>query len=543
MALWSAFFNKLIKDKQRKPNGMKNGPARSGRADGLEKKYLDKRLEANIQMIKETTGNSSDIIIRVLEAGKGSHFPFQAAVVMADGLSDNATVSEFIIESLLNEQHFEDIPKEEVLTVLEKKILSVTNVKVIKEWNELFNSLLSGETVVLVDGTDQALGAGTRGGKAREVTEPNTEVSIRGPKESFTESIRDNTALIRRRICNPNLWLESMKIGKETKTNVGIMYIKGIANDDIIEEVKTRLRRIDTDSILDSGIIEQFIEDETFSVFPTIFYSERPDTIAANLLEGRIAIIIDGSPFVLTVPALFIEFFQTADDYYTRVDISNAIRMLRILVFFVSMIAPATYVALTNFHQEMVPTQLIITIAAQREAIPFPAIVEVVLMELTFEILREAGLRLPKTIGQAVSIVGALVIGQAAVQAGLVSPMMVIVVAVTGIASFATPSFSIAISARLIRFALMIISSIIGIYGIIIGVMFITIHLCSLRSFGVPYMAPFAPLIVKNLGDTVIRMPAWKKDIRPKLISQNNIERTGQDQGPKPPDKKDEQPR
>ncbi|WP_082798549.1 spore germination protein [Caldibacillus debilis] len=522
---------------------MKNGKDRSGLASDLDKKYLDKSLAANIQMIKETTGNSDDIIIRVLDVGNGSESPCKAAVVMTDGLIDDQTVGDFIIESLLNGKNFEKVSKENLLSVLQEKILTVTNVKVIKEWNELFYSILSGGTVILVDGTDTALAAGTRGGKTREVSDPNTQVSIRGPRDSFTESVRVNTALIRRRICNPYLWLESMKIGKVTETNVGIMYIKGIANEEIVEEVKTRLRRIDTDSVLDSGVIEQFIEDETFSVFPTVYHSERPDTVAANLLEGRVAILIDGSPFVLTVPALFVEFFQSADDYYTRFDISNAIRLLRILVFFVSMIAPATYIALTNFHQEMVPTQLIVTIADQREAIPFPAIVEAVLMELTIEILREAGLRLPKTIGQAVSIVGALVIGQSAVQAGLVSPMMVIVVAITGIASFATPSYSIAISVRLIRFALMIFSSIIGIYGIIIGLMIVTIHLCSLRSFGVPYMSPFAPFILKNMGDTVVRMPAWKKDIRPKMISQKNINRTGKDQRPSPSDKKRGQPR
>lgn len=312
------------------------------------------------------------------------------------------------------------------------------------------------------------------------------------------------------------------------------MYINGIANDKIVREVKKRIKRIDTDSIIESGEIEQFIEERTYTFFPTVFQTERPDVVAANLLEGRVAVLVSGSPFVLTVPALFIEFFQAADDYTTRFDISAAIRILRILVFFISLVAPATYVAITTFHQEMIPTILIITIAAQREAVPFPAFVEAFIMEITFEILREAGVRLPRTIGQAVSIVGALVIGQAAVEAGIVSPAMVIVVAITAIASFATPSFSVAISIRLIRFILMFLAAFIGFYGMISGLMFMTLHLCSLRSYGVPYMSPLAPAMMKNLGDTLIRMPTWAKNIRPKLISQKNIKRQGNEQPPSP---------
>src|SRR5690606_20117819 len=283
------------------------------------------------------------------------------------------------------------------------------------------------------------------------------------------------------------------------------------------------------------GSIEQLIEDETFSFFPTVYHSERPDVVAANLLEGRVAILINGSPFVLTVPALFIEFFQAADDYYMRFEISFAIRILRSLIFLISMIAPATYVAITTYHQEMIPTLLIIAIAAQREAVPFPAFFEAFIMEITFEILREAGVRLPRSIGQAVSIVGALVIGQAAVEAGIVSPAMVIVVSITAIASFATPSFSMAIAARLIRFILMLLAAIMGMYGIIVGLMIITLHLCSLRSFGIPYMAPLAPLMFRNIGDTFVRVPIWAMDIRPKLISQKNISRAGDGQKPSPP--------
>ncbi|MCU9612307.1 spore germination protein [Caldibacillus lycopersici] len=530
-AKWSKLFK--LTNKHKKPISPKTKDT-SGEANNIPKKYLDKQLGINIQTLQQTTGNSDDIVIRKIELGINPSI--KAAVIVTDGLVDDQLVSEFIITTLLEEtKNKEIIPVESLFDRIEKKFLTIANVSSIYAWDELFPSLLAGEAIILIDGLAKALSTSTRGGEKRSITEPTTELSIRGPKDSFTESIRTNTSLIRRRINNPNLWLHSMKIGKVTQTDIAIMYINGIANDKIVEEVKRRLNSIEVDEILETGYIEQFIEDETFTTFPTIYHTERPDVVASNLMEGKIAIVVDGTPFVLTVPALFIEFFQVPDDYYSRFDISIAIRFLRVLVFFISLIAPATYIAVTTFHQEMVPTQLIIAIAAQREAVPFPAFVEAMLMEITFEILREAGVRLPRSIGQAVSIVGALVIGQAAVDAGIVSPAMVIVVSITAIASFATPSFAMAISVRIIRFSLMFLAAFMGFYGIIFGLMIMTLHLCSLRSFGIPYMAPFAPIMAKNLGDSLIRLPLWKLKTRPKLISQKNITRTADNQKPTPP--------
>lgn len=504
----------------------------AGQADDLPITRLHKELADNLVELKTITGNSADIIVRELEIPLEK--PVGAAVIMTEGLVNDQIVTETVIETLL-QIGSQKIDQPKLLEAIEKQILAVTSTKRIDNWNSLFTSLLSGETIIFIDGFNQALASSTTGGDSRPVMEPQTEVTIRGPRESFNELLSTNTALIRRRIKNPHLWLEKLSLGKVNQTDIGIMYIKGIANDKIVEEVKRRLKKVDIDAIIESGSIEQLIEDETFSFFPTVYHSERPDVVAANLLEGRVAILINGSPFVLTVPALFIEFFQAADDYYMRFDISFAIRILRSLIFLISMIAPATYVAITTYHQEMIPTLLIIAIAAQREAVPFPAFFEAFIMEITFEILREAGVRLPRSIGQAVSIVGALVIGQAAVEAGIVSPAMVIVVSITAIASFATPSFSMAIAARLIRFILMLLAAIMGMYGIIVGLMIITLHLCSLRSFGIPYMAPLAPLMFRNIGDTFVRVPIWAMDIRPKLISQKNISRAGDGQKPSPP--------
>jgi spore germination protein KA len=341
--------------------------------------------------------------------------------------------------------------------------------------------------------------------------------------------------MVRKRIQNPDLWLETFKIGRTTKTDVAIMYIKGIAKDEIVEEVRRRLKRINIDSILETGYIEQLIEDQTWTPFPTVYHAERPDVVAGNLLEGRVAIFVDGTPFVLLVPAVFIQFFQAVDDYYARFDISSALRFLRVLVFLLSIIVPAFYIAITTFHQEMIPTQLLIVLAAQREAVPFPVFVEAFLMEVAFEILREAGIRLPRPVGQTVSIVGALVIGQAAVQAGIVSPAIIIIVSITAIASFATPSYSIAISARLIRFIFMITASSFGFYGIFLGMVILAAHLCSLRSFGIPYLEPLAPFVPKNAGDTLVRLPLWSLKERPRLIVGENNIREGEHLRPGPP--------
>jgi spore germination protein KA len=494
--------------------------------------HIHDSLQENLEIIKQKTGNSPDVIIRRLKMGKDSEI--ETAVVYIEGIVNNQSIQEFLLQSMMKDEHKGELNENDALELITEDMMTVGNVSSIDTWESLFSSLMAGDTIVLVGGIGKALSACTKGGETRSISESTTQVVVRGPKGGFIESIDTNTAMVRRIIKTPDLWMESFKVGRVTKTDVTLMYIHGIANDQVVEEVRRRINKIDIDSILESGYVEQLIEDQTMTPFPTIFNTERPDVVAGNLFEGRIAIFVDGTPFVLIAPALFIQFFQSAEDYYARFDIATSIRLLRILMFTISLIAPATFVAVTTFHQEMVPTMLIVAIAAQRESVPFPAFVEALLMEITFEILREAGIRLPKAIGSAVSIVGALVIGQAAVQASIVSPAMVIVVSMTAIASFATPSFDMAISARLIRFLFMIGAATFGFYGIILIFLFMVVHLCGLRSFGVPYMAPFAPFIPVNNKDTFVRLPWWSLRQRPRLISANTI-REGTGQGPKTP--------
>ncbi|SMQ76055.1 spore germination protein KA [Bacillus sp. OV166] len=529
-----SILSKMLKNKQKKRQDdnyrQKQDPQKP------EDLPILRDYQENISRIKEEVGNSTDINVREFKIGA-----YKGALVYVDGLASVIAIADYILETVM-ETEVPDVPVD-IFQFMLDKTMALGSVKTIENWNQVYDSLFSGDTVIFLQGCNKAISGETKGWERRAISEPTTQLSIRGPKDSFTETLRTNTALIRRRIKSPNLRVDSMKIGAVSQSDIAIMYMKGIANEKIVGEVKERLNRIDIDSVLGSGYIEQLIEDQTWTTFPTTYHSERPDVVTSHLLEGRIAIVVDGTPFVVTVPAIFIQFFQAPDDYYSRFDISTGIRLLRILAFLIAVIGPSVYIAATTFHQEMIPTTMAIAIASQRENVPFPAFVEALIMEVTFEILREAGLRLPRAVGQAVSIVGALVIGQAAVQAGFVSPVMVIVVSITAIANFSTPVFAMAIAARLVRFVLMGLAAILGFYGIMLGIMFMSIHLCSLRSFGIPYMMPLAPFNIHNQQDAFVRFPIWSMKNRPMFISKGNMRRTGDNQKPGPPKSTENQPK
>lgn len=501
---------------------------------------ISKSLEQNVKFIKDSLGNSTDLIIR--------RFPFSPAndrliaILFIDGLADSTIINDYIMEPLMQPEggalaHLseEKCDTSNVSQLIKDRALTFGDIHDLPDYNSLFHSLLSGDTILLVDGENTATAASVRGWRDRGVSETSSENVVRGSREGFSESLRTNTTLVRRRIKDPSLWMESMQIGHVSRTDVAIMYIKGIVNDQIVEEVHSRLSNINIDSILESGYIEELIQDETMTPFPTVYYSERPDVIAAELLEGKIAIFVDGTPIVLCVPAPFVSFMHAAEDYYQRADISSFIRLLRYVGILVSLLSPSFYIAVTTFHQEMIPTFLLISLASQREAVPFPAFFEALMMELTFEILREAGVRMPKYIGAAISIVGTLVIGQAAVQAGFISAAMVIVVSITAISSFVLPSYNMSIAFRMLRFPLMGLAASFGLVGIFVGCTIIILHLCSLRTFGVPYMTPLAPMIPVDNKDTLLRLPHRFMIRRPRLINQKNIQRQGPNSGPNPP--------
>ncbi|MGM7701773.1 spore germination protein [Pseudalkalibacillus sp. Hm43] len=480
---------------------------------------VSRSLKENVAALRESLGQSDDIIIREFQI----YQQINASIVYVDGLVDIQSIQEFILKVMMFDHDSKVLRNEKKndLDLLKKQAISIGEVHDEKDFKKTLNNILSGDAAIFIEGINTAVIAATRGWEHREVTEPTTQNVIRGPKESFTESIRTNTSLLRRKIKDPDLRVETNIIGKHTQTDVSIISISSVTNPKVLQEVRDRLKQIDIDGILESAYIEELIEDKTSSPFPTVFNTERPDVVAAALLEGRVAILIDGTPFALIVPALFIHYFQSPEDYYER-SFFGVIRVLRFLAFFAALLIPSLYIAVTTFHQEMIPTQLLIDLAAQRDGIPFPALVEALIMEVTFEILREAGIRMPRAVGQAISIVGALVLGQAAVQAGLVSPTMVIVVSITAISNFVFPSYDMALSVRILRFGFMILAATFGLFGIAVGLFLLLLHLCSLRSFGMPYMSPIGPFSLKEQKDAVFRFPRRWLITRPRLISQIN---------------------
>ncbi|MDQ0193157.1 spore germination protein [Paenibacillus wynnii] len=478
---------------------------------------ISKDLKQMLDNIERELGASPDLTIRHVQIG--GEDPLQAATVYMDGLVNSVAVNDFVMRSLLENSvvtspDMSRVP-EEILQFILNRALELGDAKIKSDWNDMMIAILSGYTLILLDGCNKAIVGDTKGGEGRSITEPSSQLVIRGPKDAFVESVNTNISLIRRRIKSPKLWFEFMNIGTVTNTDVAILYIKDRADDKIVDEVRTRLKKIDIEAVLESSYIEQLIQDKVFTPFPTLYNTERPDVVAANLLEGRIALIVDGTPFVLILPTVFAQFFQSTDDYAQRFDIATLMRLVRYISFIILLLGPSIYIALTTFHYEMIPTPMLISLLAQRENVPFPAAIEAVLMEIAFEILREAGTRMPRAVGQTVSVVGALILGQAVVEAGIITPVMVIVVALTGIASFAIPAYNLAIAGRIIRFGFIIVASLFGFYGITLGLIVLVAHLNSLRSFGVPYLSPFSPFSLRGQKDTLVRVPMWMISLRP----------------------------
>lgn len=370
-------------------------------------------------------------------------------------------------------------------------------------------NLLEGHCLIIPATGGRFLSFDISMGQNRNVSEPQTEASIRGPREGLVEDISRNVSLIRKRLKSEHLVFEQLVIGTKTRTKVYLTYIDNIAAQAVIDEFRRRLQSIHTDSILESAYIEEWIEDTTITPFPQLICTERPDSVVAKLIEGQVCILTDGTPMALIGPVTFFQFFNSPEDYYQRADIATLSRWLRMFAFLLSIFVPALYIAVVSYHPELLPTSLLISLAAQREEVPFPAFVEAAIMMVTFELLREAGLRMPRIAGQSISIVGALVLGQAAVEAGLVSAAMVIVVSLTAISNFVSPSYGFGIAQRIIQFGFMLLAALLGLFGLMCGVFFLLIHLVSLRSFGLKYLTPVAPLNLSAWQDTLVRVPRF----------------------------------
>ncbi|WP_418791997.1 spore germination protein [Phosphitispora sp. TUW77] len=473
-------------------------------------------MEKNIEILKEIFNNDDTIIYRKFR--NQANNAIRCCIIFADGMVNNEIVNENILQPIAANKLLK--PGKDIIDNLQYGVIIANDVKKTADVYKVVESIINGDTALLVENEKESLIINTKGWQSRSITEPETEKALRGPREGFTESLMINLTLIRRKLKTPDLKFNFRTIGVKSQTKACICYIDGIANKKILEEFNKRLDTIEIDGVLDTGYIEELISDAPHSMFRTIGSTERPDIVAGNMLEGRIALVLDGTPFVLTVPFLFMEFFQSNEDYYTNYYTASISRLLRNISFILTISVPAIYLALTTFHQEMIPTHLLMSISAARQDMPFPTIIEALGMLIVFEILREAGARMPSFIGQSLSIVGALVIGQAAVEARFISAPMIIVIAFSGITGLMISKMKGAIF--MLRLIFLFLASFLGLYGFVFGITGLLILLFEMRSFGVPYMSNLASFNPQDLKDTVIRAPWWHMKYRPKFITARN---------------------
>ncbi|GMK47477.1 putative membrane protein YfkQ [Paenibacillus glycanilyticus] len=488
----------------RKLNSVKQAQRHHTLSAEQEVKKFYRDINENEKIFKAMFQDCSDIVFRELAINGQT----KILMIYVDGMIDTESFESNVLRPLI----YEGVPQglgtiDSIAYMCEQKLFSIMQISRLFDFDATVESILKGSVAILADGDATACLANIKQIETRSIEESSSEPTLRGPKESFTENLRTNTTMIRRIITSPKLKMKSVTIGTLTKTDVVISYIEDVVEPKLLEEVCFRVSQIDTNGILESGYIEEAIEDTHLTPFPQMLNSERPDVIASGLLEGKVAILTDGTPFALSVPMTFWTGLQAPDDYYERSMYVFMTRILRFIFIVFGVTTSALYIALTNYHQEMVPTKLMISIASLREHAPFPTIIEVFMMEVVFEGLREAGIRLPKTIGPLISIVGALVIGEAAVRAGIISAPIVIVVSFAGIASFIVPRYRFGFPLRILRFPLIILSGMFGLFGLAAGMIAILSHLTRLSPFGIPYLTPVAPLVNGWLKDWVARYP------------------------------------
>lgn len=486
-----------------------------------EEKKVSKNLSENLQFIKKifSIPINGDVVLREFDIIVKDKV-ISAFMVFFDGMVDRKVINDDILQPLMLLSNIEmKASEKDVSEFILSHLLPHNQLKLVQEHQDVIDEVNFGGCGIYVDGLAAAFAADVKGWEHRGIERPNTEILIRGPQEGFNESLRSNTALIRKRLKDQDLIAETILIGKRSKTPCSMLYIRDIANDSLVGEVRRRLKGISVDYMADTGALEQMIEDSSFLPSPQIIATERPDRVAIMLTGGRVAVVLNGSPFALVMPVGLIELIQSPEDQYVRFPYSNLLRFVRIFAVFMSLLLPGLYLAITNYHQEMLPTDLLFAIEAAREKVPFPSLIEILIMEVSFELIREAGIRIPGPIGPTLGIIGALILGQAAVAANIVSPILIIIVAVTGIGSFAVPNFSLAFSIRILRFIYIFLGALAGLLGITLGLFMEALWLVSTKSFGVPFLVPFAPVTGGAFLDDLVRAPIWKQEKRPDYLN------------------------
>jgi spore germination protein KA len=521
MAIWP-WSNRKSKKKSKSRQSQKP-PAHQVLQENKDAK-IKNPLEETISYIRSILGENDDFVMRqfsVLDQ-------YPAVIMYFPDLVKKSDINQHILKPLMLTKSYQQSNEINSLKdVLLNDLLYAFEGRTENRLIEIIQSVLEGNTVLIVEGMEEAFIFCTRFVEKRAISQPETEQVIRGAREGFIEMLDTNLSLLRYRLPTPDFRVKTIRLGRVTKSKVAVCYLEGIVNPQLVEEVLHRLSIVDIDGVLDVGYLEQFIEDNHYSPFPQIQNTERPDKAVANMLEGRVVILVDGSPFALMMPIVFSQLYQTVEDYSERFLLSSFIRLARLVALVFSLIFPSLYVALISFNPELIPTAFAVAVSGARSGVPFPAVIEVLVMEVSMEVLREATLRLPQQVGGALSIVGVLVIGQAAVSAGFVSPITVVIIALTTIGSFATPAFNVALALRMLRFPLIILAGIFGLYGVMIGLILIANHMLSLKSFGVPYMSPIVPGNAQGMKDTLARFPLSLMPKRPAFLHTPNDTRIG----------------
>lgn len=474
---------------------------------------------------------NSDIIMRPFVIniyGKA----YNSLLVGIDGMISSQLTNNFLLRPLLetnsktraktfinNGVELKKIKKINVEDYIFDKLLPQNSIKKVNKFSETADAINSGDCALFVDTLNIAFVVDVKGFETRSIDNPKNEIVVRGSQEAFVEKLRTNTSIMRRLINSPELIIENTSVGKVSKTKIAICYMKNIANSSLVDEVKYRLNNIDVDYVISSGNVEQLIQDNSKIAFPQMIATERPDKAANHLLEGRVVIFVNGSPYCLIVPGVFIDFLSSPEDLNLKHQYANLLKIIRFIATFITLLLPGMYVAILNFHSELVPTSLLFTIAASRNSVPFPVIFEILLMEVSFELIREAGLRIPTPIGPTIGIIGALVLGDAAVSANLVSPVLIIIVAITGICSFAIPDFSLNFTFRIYKFLYIFLGYLAGFLGVAAGLFTQVAILCTLKSFGTSYFSPYAPMTNLHSAISYFLHPIWKRENRSDFLN------------------------
>lgn len=476
-----------------------------------EKTPVSRQLSDNIAHMEELFHVCDDIKKKEINLGKNMDVSCYLTFVEVSVDMGTSALSELL-------KYLKGLEREEIYEALEQNALGVSDATYFKTIEEAGDGLLAGESILFVDGFDKAIKIPDDGYPNMGVKQVDSEKVIRGSNEGFCESVKQNAALIRKRVRSPKVKVKQIKAGVRSKTNVYLVYMEDLVYPHLLKDIEERMEGFEIDGVLDSGVIEQLTEEKWYSPFPQFQTTQRPDRAAMSILEGRVILMSDNSPVALILPTDYNSFIRTSDDYYNRWEIASFGRILRYLASFFSMVLPGLYLAVTNFHTQILPTTLLLSFSDARQGVPFPAVIEVLIMEISFELLREAGVRLPGAMGNTIGIVGGLIIGQAAVEANLVSPIVVIVISFTALCSFAIPNEEFATSFRILKFFFIVLCAWLGFFGMLLGLLTVLIHLSQLKSFGIPYLMPFVGADLNGYEDErdfLWRLPSRKLTKRP----------------------------